>query len=780
MSVLDEIRQNLENAPKDGDMRGVEGARGRVARERAHDPGTRITVHESLGSQHLEHHARITHVHKRDGRVVPFEARKVAASIERASFAATRHVTHSAALTPAALATLTHSVISELEAHGTIEPPASAIGETVVRVLSACGQGAVARAFRAGRARVEAEQERATDIKTQVGKLLSCAPEVVNENANKDSLVFNTQRDLTAGSVAKAYALADLLPSHVANAHMRGDIHFHDLDYSPFQPMTNCCIIDIPGMLAEGFQIGNARVESPRSINTAAAQITQIIANVASSQYGGCSVDRADEVLAPYAQMNYDKHRADAEEWVAPDKRQDYAWEKTRKDIYDAMQSLEYEINTLYSSNGQTPFVTIGFGLGTGRFEREIQRAILQVRIEGIGAQHHTAIFPKLIFGIRRGVNLAPADPNYDIKKLALECSAKRMYPDILNYDAIVDIEGDYKAPMGCRSFLPRWVDPATGKDVNAGRMNLGVVTLNVPRIAIEAAGLKDRFWQIFDERMGIIHDALDFRARRCEDATAAAAPILYQFGAFGKRVGKNEPVHGFFANHRATVSIGYIGLYEAACAFYGPDWETDPQAKEFTLEIVRRLAQYAEEWKAQSPYWYSVYSTPSESLTDRFARLDRQKFGDIPNITDKGYYTNSFHFDVRKKITPFEKIDFEAPYPHYAKGGFIHYCEYPKLDHNLCALEAVWDYSYDRVAYLGTNTPIDHCYECGFEGEFATTSEGFACPDCHNTNPDTCDVVRRTCGYLGNPMKRPMAAGRQEEISSRVKHLEGESRIQR
>ncbi|MDP9801037.1 ribonucleoside-triphosphate reductase [Arcanobacterium wilhelmae] len=773
MSVLDEIRKNLENAPKDGEIRGSDdgGARPDTTTSRVQ------AAQEIEGIEGTERHT-ITSVHKRDGRTLPFEPRKLVSSIERASFAAARVATHAAALTPAALNTLAAAVIAELEAHGNTEPPASAIGETVARVLSASGQSAVARAFRAERARVEADRARSTDIKTQVGKLLSRAPEVVNENANKDSLVFNTQRDLTAGSVAKAYALADLLPAHVANAHMRGDIHFHDLDYSPFQPMTNCCIIDIPGMLAQGFQIGNARVESPRSINTAAAQITQIIANVASSQYGGCSVDRADEVLAPYAQMNYAKHLADAEEWVAPDKREAYAWAKTRKDIYDAMQSLEYEINTLYSSNGQTPFVTVGFGLGTGRFEREIQRAILQVRITGIGAQHHTAIFPKLIFGIRRGVNLEPADPNYDIKKLALECSAKRMYPDILNYDAIVDIEGDYKAPMGCRSFLPRWVDPETGRAVNAGRMNLGVVTLNVPRIAIEAAGSKERFWALLDERMNIVHDALDFRARRCEDATPASAPILYQFGAFGKRAAKNEPVHKFFAHHRATVSIGYIGLYEAACAFYGPAWENDPEAKEFTLEIVRRLAAYAEEWKADSPYWYSVYSTPSESLTDRFAKLDRAKFGEIPNITDKGYYTNSFHYDVRKKVTPFEKIDFEAPYPHYAKGGFIHYCEYPKLDHNLSALEAVWDYSYDRVAYLGTNTPIDHCYECGFEGEFSTTAAGFACPDCGNTNPETCDVVRRTCGYLGNPMKRPMAAGRQEEIVSRVKHLEGETRV--
>ncbi|MBM7824367.1 ribonucleoside-triphosphate reductase [Arcanobacterium pluranimalium] len=633
----------------------------------------------------------------------------------------------------------------------------------------------VARAYIEYRHDRDIAREENMDVTHSVGKLLKRDKTVVNENANKDSTVFNTQRDLTAGSVAKAYALRSMLPRAVANAHIKGEIHFHDLDYNPFQPMTNCCLIDIEGMLKDGFQIGNARVESPRSINTATAQIAQIIANVASSQYGGASVDRTDEVLAPYAEMNFAKHMHDAEQWVAPDLRQDYAWTKTRKDIYDAMQSLEYEINTLYSSNGQTPFVTLGFGLGTSEFEREIQRAILQVRIKGIGRDRHTAIFPKLVFGLRRGVNLDAADPNYDIKQLALECSTKRMYPDVLSYDKITELEGDYKAPMGCRSFLPKWVDPETGEAVNAGRNNLGVVTLNIPRIAIEAHGEQERFWRIFDERMEVVKQALLFRINRCEDATPANAPILYKYGAFGKRVDDAETsVSEFFQNHRATVSIGYIGLYEAATCFYGPDWESNPQAKEFTLDIVRRLNDYAAEWKREYPYWFSVYSTPSESLTDRFCRLDQAKFGKIADITDKDYYTNSFHYDVRKKITPFEKIDFEKDYAQYTKGGFIHYCEYPKLTHNVAALEAVWDYAYDKVAYLGTNTPIDHCYNCGFQGEFNPTAEGFKCPDCGNEDPATCDVVKRTCGYLGNPQKRPMVHGRHVEISSRVKHMDG------
>lgn len=563
-----------------------------------------------------------------------------------------------------------------------------------------------------------------------------------------------------------------MLPKHVSNAHLKGEIHFHDLDYSPYHAMTNCCLIDIEGMLSKGFTIGNANVESPKSIQTATAQIAQIIANVASSQYGGCSVDRIDEVLSVYARLNFEKHKKDATEWVVPEKQEGYAAEKTRKDIYDAMQSLEYEINTLYTSNGQTPFVTLGFGLGEDWFAREIQKAILKVRIGGVGKDKHTAIFPKLVFSIRRGTNLNAEDPNYDIKQLALECSSKRMYPDVLNYDSLVRLTGDFKVPMGCRSFLPAW-ENENGEHVNAGRNNLGVVTLNIPRIAIQSGGDKERFWEIFHERMKTVKDALLFRLNRVRQARPENAPILYKYGAFGKRLQDGENVDQLFNKERSTISIGYIGLYEAATVFYGGEWEGDKEAKNFTLDIVKELKAYADNWKDEYGYWFSVYSTPSESLTDRFNRLDKEKYGVIKDITDKDYYQNSFHYDVRKKITPFEKIDFEKDYPEFCSGGFIHYCEYPKMVHNTKALEAVWDYSYDRVAYLGTNTPIDKCYECDFEGEFVPTEEGFKCPSCGNTDPEKADVVKRTCGYLGNPMKRPMVHGRHVEISNRVKHME-------
>ena len=618
------------------------------------------------------------------------------------------------------------------------------------------------------------ERESAKSIDKTIDRLISKEATTVNENANKDSGVFATRRDLTAGVTGKAIGL-QMLPEHVSNAHQKGEIHFHDLDYSPYEPMTNCCLIDFKGMLKEGFLMGNANIESPKSIQTAAAQMAQIIANVASNQYGGCSADRIDELLAPYAKKNYEKHLKDAKKWIEDsDKQEQYAREKTRKDIYDAMQSLEYEVNTLFTSNGQTPFVTFGFGLGRTDLEREIQKAILKIRIKGLGASHRTAIFPKLVFTLKRGVNLYSEDPNYDIKQLALECATKRMYPDVLSYDKIIELTGSFKVPMGCRSFLQGWKDE-NGEEVNSGRMNLGVVTLNLPRIAIESGGDFEKFWRIFDERTKIVKDALVFRVNRTKEALPTNAPILYQYGAFGKRLSPEDSVDEAFKNRRATVSFGYIGLYEVGTVFYGGSWENNPEAKEFTISIVRKMKELCEDWSNEFGYHFSVYSTPSESLTDRFCRLDKEKFGVIENITDKEYYTNSFHYDVRKNPTPFEKLDFEKDYVKAgATGGFIHYCEYPVLQQNPKALEAVWDYAYDRVGYLGTNTPIDRCYKCGFEGDFEPTEKGFKCPNCENANPRTCDVVKRTCGYLGNPQARPMVKGRHKEISARVKHMNG------
>lgn len=706
---------------------------------------------------------------KRDGRTVSFDEQKIFSALSRAN----QELEHP--VSEAGLQLVLEATLQEIGRRFTDDIQIYEIQTIVEQELLKAHLYELAERYIQYRTQRDFRRHQATDINFEIHKLLSKDQALVNENANKDADVFNTQRDLTAGIVGKSIGLK-LLPAHVANAHQKGDIHYHDLDYSPYTPMTNCCLIDFKGMLAQGFKIGNADVESPKSIQTATAQISQIIANVSSSQYGGCSADRIDEVLAPYAELNYQKHLKEAKDWVLPDKQEEYARAKTQKDIYDAMQSLEYEINTLFTSNGQTPFTSLGFGLGTSWFEREIQKAILNIRIKGLGREGRTAIFPKLIFTVKRGLNLEPDSPNYDIKQLAVECATKRMYPDMLSYDKIVELTGSFKVPMGCRSFLQGWQDE-NGQDVTSGRMNLGVVTVNLPRIAMESAGDMDKFWDIFAERMAIAKDALVYRVERVKEATPANAPILYQYGAFGKRLAKTDAVDEVFKHRRATISLGYIGLYEVATVFYGGHWEDNPEAKDFTIAIINRMKELTEVWSDQYGYHFSVYSTPSESLTDRFCRMDTEKFGLVENITDKQYYTNSFHYDVRKNPTPFEKLDFEKVYVEAgASGGFIHYCEYPVLQQNPKALEAVWDYAYDRVGYLGTNTPIDHCYACDFEGDFEPTERGFKCPNCGNSDPKTVDVVKRTCGYLGNPQARPMVKGRHKEIISRVKHMNGSS----
>lgn len=708
-------------------------------------------------------------VKKRDGRIVDFDQSKITAAITKAAVAvdgtlAPTDYTEIEHISDDAVATL----IDRFDRDVRIPEVQSIVEEAILNAH----HYEWSKAYTDYRVQRDIARAKKADVNYNVQRLLDRDATVVHENANKDSRVFSTQRDLTAGAVAKAVGL-QMLPPAVANAHMRGDIHWHDLDYTPFMAETNCCLIDFKEMLTHGFVIGNAEVEPAHSIQVAVTQMTQIIANVASSQYGGCSSDRTDEVLAPFAQKNYEKHLQEAADLPIDDTTaKAYAKKRTQKDIYDALQTLEYQVNTLYSTQGQTPFVTVGFGLGTNWIEREIQQDILKIRIKGLGKERRTAIFPKLVFTLKRGLNLAPSDPNYDIKQLALECATKRMYPDVLSYDKIVELTGSFKAPMGCRSFLQGWHDPQTGEEVNAGRMNLGVITVNLPRIAMESKGDKDKFWSLLEERLSICKEGLVYKVERAKEATPESAPILYKYGAFGKRLADDQKVDELFKNSRATVSLGYIGLYEVGTVFYGSAWEKNPDAKQFSVDVVKALYDHCNAWEKQYGYHFSVYSTPSESLTDTFARADKKRFGVVKDITDKDYYTNSFHYDVRKQPTPFEKIDFEKAYPKYCSGGFIHYCEYPNLKQNPKALEAVWDYGYDRIGYLGTNTPIDQCFECGFKGEFKATAKGYECPQCGNHNPDTCDVVKRLCGYLGNPNKRPMVHGRQEEIIHRKKHM--------
>lgn len=596
---------------------------------------------------------------------------------------------------------------------------------------------------------------------------------ILNENANKDSCIIPTMRDLLAGIASKDYAQKFMLPTDIVEAHKSGDIHFHDMDYSPLFPMFNCMLIDLEDMLAKGFRMGNAEIETPKSISTACAITAQIIAQVASHIYGGTTINGIDEILAPYVTKSYEKHLYTAELYDI-ENPENYASERTEKECYDAFQALEYEINTLHTANGQTPFVTLGFGLGLSWESCLIQKSILQVRIDGLGKHKRTAIFPKLVFAIKDGINHKKTDPRYNVKKLALKCAALRMYPDILNYDKVVEVTGSFKYPMGCRSFLAPYTDPVKG-EVHAGRNNLGVVSINLPRIAIEANGNFNEFWDTLKSRLGVCYKALMLRVDRLRHVKANVAPILYCEGACGVRLKPDEEVFKIFENGRASVSLGYIGIHEMCNAMYPkePHIIGSKKKQDFAEEVMRYLRDTVDQWKEETGLGFSLYGTPAENLCGKFCRLDKEKFGVIPGVTDKDYYTNSFHLDVMKKVDPYTKIDFEAKFLPFSSGGFISYGEYPNMTRNLEALEDVWDYSYDKVPYYGTNTPVDECYECGYKGEFNCTSKGFECPQCGNHNPKKCAVIRRVCGYLGAPNARPFNSGKQDEVTKRVKHLE-------
>ena len=646
-------------------------------------------------------------------------------------------------------------------------------------------------------------------IEQRLGGLFGGDETKTKENANKDARLFSTFRDLEAGEVSRYYAL-QRLPERVSGAHVSGDIHFHDLDYTVPGGMFNCMLVDLPFILSrEDFPIGNTRVKHVRSVETATDLIPQIAAQVSVGQYGGQTYSKLDEVLEPYVMYTYRRELARALEnatrvaaemgvagvepldksvalLVASGERDRMAagvgekiWDmsvseakkRTESIVYDSMEGVEYALNTV-QGNGQTPFVTISFGLSTSWAGRVVQKAILKVRINGYGTQSKTPVFPKLVYMLKEGVNMRPGDPNYDVKRLALYCASKRIYPDFQSVDNTVRDLGFNPTSMGCRSFLSYYENPETGEPVEYGRFNVGVVTLNLPRIAMQTESTEE-FMRLLDARAGIVREALDWRFDQVREATASQSPIHYVTGAAGVAMSPSDKVGDLVEGGYATASMGYIGVYEAVARFYGGDWYSNREAVEFSVNIVRRLDELARSWKAESGRGYGVYGTPSESLCDRFARLDTRLFGEVEDITSKGYYQNSFHVDVRKNMGPFEKWRVEAQYLPYTTGGAIDYVETETLLKNPDALESIVDAAVAAgVRYFGVNQPVSQCFECDYSGEFAADVRGFYCPDCGERDEEKISVVRRVCGYLGSFADRPVVEGKRKEIVARVKHL--------
>lgn len=646
-------------------------------------------------------------------------------------------------------------------------------------------------------------------IEQRLGGLFGGDETKTKENANKDARLFSTFRDLEAGEVSRFYALQQL-PERVSGAHVSGDIHFHDLDYTVPGGMFNCMLVDLPFILSrEDFPIGNTRVNRVRSVETATDLIPQIAAQVSVGQYGGQTYSKLDEVLEPYVMYTYRRELARALEnatrvaaemgvagvepldksvalLVASGERDRVAagvgekiWDmsvaeakkRTESIVYDSMEGVEYALNTV-QGNGQTPFVTVSFGLSTSWAGRVVQKAILKVRINGYGAQSKTPVFPKLVYMLKEGVNMRAGDPNYDVKRLALYCASKRIYPDFQSVDNTVRDLGFNPTSMGCRSFLSYYENTETGEPVEYGRFNVGVVTLNLPRIAMQTENTEE-FMRLLDARAGIVREALDWRFDQVREATASQSPIHYVTGAAGVAMSPSEKVGDLVEGGYATASMGYIGVYEAVARFYGGDWYGNREAVEFSVNIVRRLDELARSWKAESGRGYGVYGTPSESLCDRFARLDTRLFGEVENITSKGYYQNSFHVDVRKNMSPFEKWRVEAQYLPYTTGGAIDYVETETLLKNPDALESIVDAAVAAgVRYFGVNQPVSQCFECDYSGEFAADVRGFYCPECGERDEEKISVVRRVCGYLGSFADRPVVEGKRKEIVARVKHL--------
>lgn len=599
--------------------------------------------------------------------------------------------------------------------------------------------------------------------------------ELNEENSNKNTVFASTQRDYMAGEVSKDLTKRMLLPEKIIKAHEDGVLHFHDMDYF-IQPIFNCCLINIKDMLDNGTVINGKMIESPKSFRVACTVTTQIIAVVASNQYGGQSVEVRH--LAKYLHMSRDnitkRLKKTLGKSVDADTLKKLVDEETEIELKAGVQTLQYQINTLMTTNGQNPFVTLFLYLDDkDPYVKEnamIIEEIIKQRYEGIKNEkgvYITPAFPKLVYVLDEHNCLKGGKYDY-LTKLAVKCSSKRMYPDYISAKKMREnYEGNVFSPMGCRSFLSPWRDE-DGNYKFEGRFNQGVVSINLPQIGIIADGDEEEFWKLFDERLDLCREALMCRHHALMGVTSDISPIHWQYGAIA-RLQKGEKIDRFLNGGYSTISLGYIGLYELTKLMKGVS-HTEQSGTEFATRVMQYMKDKCDEWKKETGIGFALYGTPAESLCYRFAKIDLERFGKIKDVTDKGYYTNSYHVDVREKIDAFHKLGFEANLQKLSTGGAISYVEVPNMEHNLDAMEEVVKFIYDNVQYGEFNTKSDYCHVCGFSGEIKLNKDcEWECPECGNKDKTKMNVTRRTCGYLGENFWN---VGKTKEIRERVTHL--------
>ncbi|WP_418246846.1 anaerobic ribonucleoside-triphosphate reductase [Dysosmobacter sp.] len=728
---------------------------------------------------------------KRNGSEVTFDITKIIAAITKAN----ESVDESIRMTPMQIQRIAESVeFSCLKMNRS--PSVEEIQDLVEYQIMAHGAFEVAKNYVTYRyTRSLVRRSNTTDEKI-LSLIECCNEEAKQENANKNPVVNSTQRDYMAGEVSRDITERILLPQEIVEAHREGIIHFHDADYYA-QHMHNCDLVNLEDMLQNGTVITGTLIERPHSFATACNIATQIVAQVASNQYGGQSISLTH--LAPFVEVSRQKIRKIVEAEMASigadpgaEKITELVEARLREEIRRGVQTIQYQVVTLLTTNGQAPFITVFMYLGEAENEREkkdlamiIEEMLLQ-RYQGVKNEDGvwvTPAFPKLIYVLEED-NITEDAPYWYLTELAAKCTARRMVPDYISEKKMRELKGDVYTCMGCRSFLTpdRFTDAGIGNIANAGnyepgkhkyygRFNQGVVTINLPDVALSSGGNLDKFWKIFEERLELCHKALQCRHNRLKGTPSDAAPILWQYGALA-RLKKGETIDKLLFNGYSTISLGYAGLYECVKYMTGKS-HTDPAATPFALSIMQKMNDKCAEWKKAENIDYSLYGTPLESTTYKFAKCLQRRFGIIEGITDKGYITNSYHVNVTEEINAFEKLRFEAQFQHLSPGGAISYVEVPDMQNNIPAVLEVMKFIYNNIIYAELNTKSDYCQVCGWDGEIQIVEDNgkliWKCPKCGNTDQDKMNVARRTCGYIGTQFWNQ---GRTQEIRDRVLHL--------